>query len=137
MLRDVWKAKLPLKIRFFIWQVLNDKLQSAKQLVKRGWPGEIGCKMCGVSKSTDHLIFRCVVMNFVWNVCAEEFGWDRVPSSGCDFLTNLLEVFSKKKRMQRIFILGCTDWGLWLIRNDFVFSAKLRSGDEIQLNRSI
>jgi hypothetical protein len=28
----VWSAALPLKIRVFMWQVYNDKIQSAEQL---------------------------------------------------------------------------------------------------------
>jgi hypothetical protein len=27
-----WRAKLPLKIKIFLWQVCNDKIQSAEQL---------------------------------------------------------------------------------------------------------
>lgn len=32
----VWKAKLPLKIKFFLWQIFNNKLQVAQSLIKRG-----------------------------------------------------------------------------------------------------
>lgn len=32
----VWKSKLPLKIKFFLWQVFNNKLQCSVSLVKRG-----------------------------------------------------------------------------------------------------
>jgi hypothetical protein len=33
----LWKCKIPLKIKFFVWQVFNNKLQCAQRLSKRGW----------------------------------------------------------------------------------------------------
>ena len=36
MARHIWKAKLPLKIKFFLWQIFNNKLQVAQSLIKRG-----------------------------------------------------------------------------------------------------
>jgi hypothetical protein len=49
---SIWKAKIPLKIMIFLWQVCNDKIQSAEQLKKRNWEGPIECKMCGQIEST-------------------------------------------------------------------------------------
>jgi len=40
----VWDAPLPKKIKIFLWQVYNDKIQSADQFRKRNWPGEISYK---------------------------------------------------------------------------------------------
>jgi hypothetical protein len=36
---NVWKSKLPLKIKVFLWQMKHDKLQVATSLKKRGWKG--------------------------------------------------------------------------------------------------
>jgi hypothetical protein len=47
-LMEIRDASLPLKIKVFLWQVYNDKIQSAEQLWKRNWPGEIACKVCGL-----------------------------------------------------------------------------------------
>jgi hypothetical protein len=38
---DVWRARLPLKIKIFLWQLHNDKVQTAEQLKKRNWSGPI------------------------------------------------------------------------------------------------
>ena len=32
----IWKAKLPVKIKVFLWQIFNNKLQVAQSLIKRG-----------------------------------------------------------------------------------------------------
>jgi hypothetical protein len=50
----LWQTKIPLKIKIFLWQVINDKIQSVEQLKKRNWPGSIDCKMCGPAESTNH-----------------------------------------------------------------------------------
>ena len=39
----IWKSKVPLKIKFFLWQIFNNKLQCAVSLVKRGWKGGEDC----------------------------------------------------------------------------------------------
>jgi len=42
----IWKAKLPLKIKVFLWQIFNNKLLVAQSLIKRGWKGSRGCCVC-------------------------------------------------------------------------------------------
>jgi hypothetical protein len=47
---EVWGAKLPLKIKVFLWQMYNDRLQTAEQLKKRNWKGEIEYQLCGLRR---------------------------------------------------------------------------------------
>lgn len=35
----LWKCKIPLKVKVFLWQVFHNKLQTALSLTKRGWQG--------------------------------------------------------------------------------------------------
>jgi len=42
----IWKCKIPLKIKFFLWQMFHNKLQVAGNLVKRGWKGNMSCCLC-------------------------------------------------------------------------------------------
>lgn len=60
-----WETALPMKIKIFLWQVSSDRLPSAEQLVKRNWPGDIECKVCGQVESTDHILFKCDMVQFV------------------------------------------------------------------------
>ena len=34
-LKDIWKARIPLKIQIFLWMVYHDRIQAAVQLKKR------------------------------------------------------------------------------------------------------
>jgi hypothetical protein len=68
----VWRAKLPLKIRVFLWQVFNDKIQSAVHL--KGGIGQAQLNANCVAVRNPLSIFFSVVWshNFV-GVFAEMF----------------------------------------------------------------
>jgi hypothetical protein len=61
-MKEVWKTKVPLKVRIFICQMFHDKLQYAEQLTRRNWKGDINCPLCGVVEDVDHVMFRCVCL---------------------------------------------------------------------------
>jgi hypothetical protein len=136
-LMDVWGASLPLKIKVFVWQVYNDKIQSEEQLCKRNWPRESGCKLCGEKETTDHIIFGCMMARFLWCVCRDAFGWRATPTKVSKYIEEVLEGGNRKTEMLYIFIFGCAAWSLWLIRNDFVFNDLLVSSPEVCIFRFI
>jgi len=55
----IWKCKIPLKIKFFLWQVFNNKLQVDLSLIKRGWKGDDKCCICDVLENVNHIFFDC------------------------------------------------------------------------------
>jgi hypothetical protein len=102
----VWSSKLPLKIRIFLWKVLNNKIQSASQLKKRNWSGPVECKLRGLQESTDHLFFSCVVSQFSWCIFRDALSWDSIPLC-FDDLPNLCRGMSNKQTQYHIFLFGC------------------------------
>ena len=65
--RDIWKCKVPLKIKVFTWLVIHDKILSKENLAKKGWMGSIGCVFCGCAvESSKHIFFQCIVTKEVW-----------------------------------------------------------------------
>jgi hypothetical protein len=40
---QIWRARITVKINFFLWSVYTDCLPSAEQLVRRNWLGEFHC----------------------------------------------------------------------------------------------
>jgi hypothetical protein len=56
---SIWKAKIPMKIKIFLWSIYSDCLPSAEQLVRRNWPGEELCKMCGLVETSKHIFLKC------------------------------------------------------------------------------
>lgn len=65
-LKDIWKARIPLKIQIFLWMVYHDRIQAAVQLKKRNWAGPEECKLCGELETVDHILFQCPMALFLW-----------------------------------------------------------------------
>jgi hypothetical protein len=53
--KDVWAAKIPLKIRIFSWQLVLDRLPSTCNLACRHGPGNGCCVVCGRVEDADHI----------------------------------------------------------------------------------
>jgi hypothetical protein len=64
--RKIWKCKVALKIRIFLWQTIQDRLQTTHQLKNRIWKGKDACAICGSREDVDHLLFQCPMAKFVW-----------------------------------------------------------------------
>ena len=62
-----WKAKLPLKIKIFLWYLKGGVVLTKNNLMKRGWKGDSKCNFCGLEEIIQHLFFDCRVARFVWN----------------------------------------------------------------------
>lgn len=57
--RYIWKSKVPLKIKFFLWHVFNNKLQVAQNFIKKGWHRDGVCSLCGCEEIVNHILFEC------------------------------------------------------------------------------
>jgi hypothetical protein len=99
---NIWKAALPLKIKIFLWQICNDKIQTAEQLRKRNWTGPVECKLCGKIESVEHLFLQCIVASFCWNVVRDALEWPTRPVYMEDAWAKLIEG-PKKTRSNFIF----------------------------------
>jgi hypothetical protein len=135
-LMNVWKTKVPLKIRIFLWQVINDKIRSAEQLKKRNWSGSVACKMCGVLESTSHIFFHCALASFCWCMCRDVLGWPFLPSDAANVF-NFCYNSSNKQTRRVLYLFGAVSWSLWLIRNEFVFQNIVIHSPNVGIFRAI
>lgn len=63
---DIWKLRIPFKVKVFCWLVLKKKIPTIDNLLKRGWIGNTICVLCGSKFETfDHLFTRCVFLRFL------------------------------------------------------------------------
>lgn len=113
----LWKCKLPLKIKLFLWQLVNNKLQCAFNLSKKKLKGSDKCCLCGVIETVDHIFFKCVLAKMSWSVIITVFGLHEFPTS----IKNLTETWLAGKRPLPIklilFIFAGFAWALWNTRN--------------------
>jgi transcription elongation factor Elf1 len=118
---SIWRASLPLKIKIFLWQICNDKIQSAEQLKKKNWSGPLECKLCGEIESTKHIFLNCALAKFSWSLFNDALEWGSLPETMDDIHCKLVEGSNRENGLF-VFLFGCLAWSLWLIRNDLIFN---------------
>lgn len=63
--KDLWKLRIPLKIKVFSWLAVKNRILTRDNLTHRGWSGSTGCEFCGSMETIDHLFFfQCPVAHF-------------------------------------------------------------------------
>jgi hypothetical protein len=77
--KNLWKAKIPLKIRIFMWLVFQNVILTKDNLVKRKWKGSPTCYFCKENESSQHLFFECSTAKYVWSLIAFTLGSDCRP----------------------------------------------------------
>jgi hypothetical protein len=64
----LWKIKVPLKIRIFMWFIYKKVILTKDNLAKRRWTGCSKCVFCGSKETIDHLFISCHFSCLVWRV---------------------------------------------------------------------
>jgi hypothetical protein len=64
----IWKLKVPLKIRIFMWFLQQKVILTKDNLSKRNWHGCKKCAFCDHEESINHLFFDCPFARLVWGV---------------------------------------------------------------------
>jgi hypothetical protein len=82
--KDVWKTRVPPKIRVFLWQLIRGKLPCSEQVAKRQGPPN-GCySLCGEVDDCNHIFFACHMAQFMW-ACIREIlqcNWNPAGAGG-------------------------------------------------------
>jgi hypothetical protein len=56
----IWKVWVPLKCKFFSWLAIQNRIWTTDRLVKRDWPHNDACALCGQTlESGLHLFVEC------------------------------------------------------------------------------
>jgi hypothetical protein len=91
-----WKAKIPLKIKIFLWYFKNGVVLPKDNLVKRQWKGCTKCCFCTDQETIQHLFFDCPVARLMWGLFVLHLGLQNHYMWGI-FLFLGLEVFRTSK----------------------------------------
>jgi hypothetical protein len=79
--KRIWKAKIPLKIKVFMWLLQQNAILTKDNLVRRNWRGDKSCRFCNLDEDITHLFFDCTLARYVWSLVAMVVGADCRPSS--------------------------------------------------------
>jgi hypothetical protein len=116
----IWKAKLPLKIKVFMWQLFQIAILTRDNLKKRKWPGSPLYSFCAQHESARHLFFECSNAKVVWGTLGGILGSNLCPLSLWQSIAWLYRFYSKGKRFH-MFLLAAICWGIWNVRNKITF----------------
>jgi hypothetical protein len=64
----LWKLKVPLKIKIFMWFLRRNVLLTRDNLIKRQWKGSKKCCFCDAEESIEHLFLSCPLSKIVWRI---------------------------------------------------------------------
>ena len=72
----LWKLKIPLKIKIFLWFLNRKKILTKDNLIKQRWIGCKKCVYCDAYEFVEHLFIKCPfardiwrLVHFTFNVC--------------------------------------------------------------------
>jgi hypothetical protein len=51
----IWKIKVPLKIKIFLWYIKNGMTLTKDNLAKRNWKGSLKCCSCSSLETIEHI----------------------------------------------------------------------------------
>jgi hypothetical protein len=114
------KAKIPLKIKIFLWYLKNGVVLTKDNLVKRRWQGCTLYCFCTEQETIQHLFFDCPMARLMCGIICSTLGITR-PMDVRHLLGPWLRSFSKKQRNLVLIGLAARCWALWISRNDLVF----------------
>ena len=119
----IWKAKIPLKINFFMWQMSQDAVLTRQVMKKRRWYGNPNCSFCDNIETSQHLFFACPVAKVVWRCIGMALGTDRCPNNSWQYYT-WCNIFLPRGEEYHTVGLATACWAIWLARNRATFEKK-------------
>jgi hypothetical protein len=126
---EIWKWQLPLKIKLFVWLLLEKKILTWENLTKRGFEGPSRCVLCGINEeNVNHLFVDCRFTKNIWFIIQKELklesGWEGEQIVDC--FENWL-----KKRENWKELPGYLCWEVWKHRNLVIFEGRPLNRDKV------
>jgi zinc-binding in reverse transcriptase len=115
----IWKSKISLKIKIFLWLVRRNRILSKTNLKNRGWIGSTQCAFCSDEESTDHLFVTCHFINSIWQWIARHNNFT-FTGTGLADLWYLDSNIPLKDVIETV--RGAVLWVIWFERNEICFN---------------
>lgn len=131
---SVWRSPAEPKMRFFGWLILHQKTLTAQNLLRRHWPCNWICSLCGEAfEDTNHLFNGCSFFRKVWiSVCQ----WQNIlgtqpPDDIAAWWIDLDQLHPKSFQSKVKGTLLTTWWNVWTERKRRIFQNISSSEDYI------
>jgi hypothetical protein len=66
--KRLWKLKVPLKIKIFLWYMQRGVVLTKDNWAKRNWQGSVLCCFCHNVEIIQHLFFKCPFARVIWSI---------------------------------------------------------------------
>jgi len=77
----IWKAKIPHRIKIFMWLLENNAVLTKDNLIKRNWSRSPTCYFCPSPENIDHLFFQCPAAKVLWGLIGLCLGATNIPEN--------------------------------------------------------
>ena len=118
--RWLWKLKVPLKIKIFLWYLRRGVTLTKDNLAKHNWQRSKTCCFCHKEETIRHLFFDCRLARAIWSIANLALGINK-PHSSTHMFGNWLGGLDKKLRPLVLLGAAAICWSIWLKRNNVVF----------------
>ena len=113
--RDIWKLRVPSKVKHFVWRASDNALLTMDNLLRRKVVLSATCNICRIHvEDTTHAIWGCEGVKEAW----QSLSWANLTntSPSLDF-TDLISKFLQVHDDYRVEIFVLIAWLLWNRRN--------------------
>jgi hypothetical protein len=117
--KELWTWQVPLKIKLFIWLMLEQRILTWENLVKRGFLGPSRCVLCGKDEETVlHLFVECNFTKDIWTLVLKDLKLKNYWVGG-----QIVECLKNWNRKEVIWkeIPCYICWEVWKQRNLVIF----------------
>jgi hypothetical protein len=119
----IWKLKIPLKNKIFMWFLHHKVLLTKDNLAKRQWTGCTKCVFCGEEETIEHIFLSCPVARLIWKTVNFTYNLPSPSNISHMFGSWLDGVEKHDKAIVRIGVSALC-WSIWKCRNDIIFNKR-------------
>ena len=113
----VWKNRAPPRVQFFVWLLMQRRIQSRSNLLKKSIITDDTCELCKDHPETvDHIVFHCPVAAAFWR----QVGFELNAHATVEALQSLTASSPAPNPHGSVFLFLCC-WNIWKHRNRVVF----------------
>jgi hypothetical protein len=121
--KKIWKLKIPLKIKIFLWFLKRRVVLTKDNLAKRNWKGSQKCDCCNRNETIQHLFLDCPFARTIWRIVFYATNLQQPRSIHHMFGSWLNNQQSKLKNLIWVGVAALC-WAIWRCRNDVIFKKR-------------
>ena len=117
----IWKLKIPLKIKIFLWFLQRGVVLTKDNLAKRNWIRSQKCCGCNSNETIKHLFLDCLYARMVWRIIF--YATDLTPPRLIRHMFHSWLANQSKEIRNLIWVgVAAVCWTIWRCRNNIIFN---------------